>query len=326
MPELTVQDMPWLRRPMQAMVAALRCRRLAGAYLVHGQHGSGHCELAGAIQAILMCTQPADEFACGRCSSCRLLAAAAHPDAWIVEPHKEGHAIKVDQIRDLRERLEQTAQLGGYRCVVLAPAGGLNVASANSLLKLLEEPGKDVIFLLVSEHPERLLPTIRSRCQRVPVKMPSKDQVVSWLQSQWAETDTSQFIKAWRWSGRTPLAALSLLESEELSEIDDFTECLRTLKSSADTAEWARRCDQRGLDWVLNVLHRYVAMMITENKNTDQSGHIPWFWLSDQLAELKRLKGSGVNLNAQLLWEKLALQWQTIRDRPQLLKTSFIEV
>src|SRR5690606_23620801 len=76
---------------------------------------------------------------------------------------------------------------GGWRVAVLYPAETLNVISANTLLKILEEPPANTVFLLAGESPDRLLPTLVSRCRRLPLSVPSPEQARSWLASQGVE-------------------------------------------------------------------------------------------------------------------------------------------
>ena len=115
-----------------------------------------------------------------------LLAAGSHPDFRLLrrgpkgdkeqkkarddgldalEEHELARNIKVDQIRELQPLFQNQASISDYRIVVIDAADDLERAGANAILKNLEEPPKNTIFFLVSHMPERLLPTIRSRCQ-----------------------------------------------------------------------------------------------------------------------------------------------------------------
>jgi hypothetical protein len=89
-----------------------------------------------------------------------------HPDLMWLAPEGKAEMIKIDAIRGVSEFLTQTAQQSGYRVVVIPSADRMNIASANALLKSLEEPGANTLLLLLTDLPHLLLPTIRSRCQR----------------------------------------------------------------------------------------------------------------------------------------------------------------
>jgi DNA polymerase-3 subunit delta' len=87
-------------------------------------------------------------------------------------------------VREVIEFAHLTAHRAGRRIIVVEPAENLNPAAANALLKILEEPPQDVLFLLVAQAAQRLLPTIRSRCRQFPLSAPSPAQALAWLQQQ----------------------------------------------------------------------------------------------------------------------------------------------
>lgn len=89
-----------------------------------------------------------------------------HPDIMWMEPQKKSRVFSVDQVKEIRQRLSQTSFSGGWKACVIVGADRLEDAS-NTLLKTLEEPAGRTIFLLLTEQPEALLPTIASRCQRI---------------------------------------------------------------------------------------------------------------------------------------------------------------
>lgn len=90
-----------------------------------------------------------------------------HPDVQWIEPIKKSRAISVEQIRDARHRLAQTAFAGGWKACVIVAADRLGVSASNAFLKTLEEPSGRSVFMLLTDRPEALLPTVVSRCQRV---------------------------------------------------------------------------------------------------------------------------------------------------------------
>ncbi|MCZ7596889.1 MAG: DNA polymerase III subunit delta', partial [Gammaproteobacteria bacterium] len=114
----------------------------------------------------------------------RQVRGRAHPDLLVLERPRgeDGGATKtvipVEQVRRLVRFLGSTASAGGWRVVIVDPADDLNRAAANALLKMLEEPPRRTVFLLVAHLPGRLLPTIRSRCRRIVLK-PLPDAAVA---------------------------------------------------------------------------------------------------------------------------------------------------
>nr|WP_309247250.1 DNA polymerase III subunit delta' [Shewanella sp. VB17] len=135
--------------------------------------------LALALAKAAMCQTLGVTGACGFCKACLLVEANSHPDFYHVVA--DGHQIKVDQIRELCQKLTSTSQQGGWRVAVISHSEKLNTAAANALLKTLEEPGKQTLLLLQSDAPSRLMATISSRCQRLHFQAPSHDEIKAWL-------------------------------------------------------------------------------------------------------------------------------------------------
>ncbi|WP_018606223.1 DNA polymerase III subunit delta' [Uliginosibacterium gangwonense] len=189
----------WLISLWQDITA--RRDRLPHALLLTGAPGSGKRLFAEQLCAALLCQHPdSDGFACGQCNACHWLASGNHPDVLRVVPAadqeeagEEGEGaetptkkeksrssqIVIDQVRAIQSVLEVGA--GGRRVVIVEPAEAMNVAAANAMLKMLEEPGQGTVFLLVCHAPRRLLPTILSRCQRIDFGRPSAAQVKNWV-------------------------------------------------------------------------------------------------------------------------------------------------
>ena len=180
---------PWHAEAWNRLRARLESDRFPHALLIAGAEGLGKRELARRLAARLLCRTPRDGDACGECHDCRLFVAGTHPDRIIVglEPNREGKLrseIVIEQIRRLNERLAMTSQFNGRQVAVIDPADAMNVPTANALLKTLEEPSPDSVLLLVADRPSRLPPTIRSRCQRIDLHAPPRQEALAWLQEQ----------------------------------------------------------------------------------------------------------------------------------------------
>ncbi|ODR87449.1 DNA polymerase III subunit delta' [Shewanella xiamenensis] len=174
-----VLTLPWLDAPRQAFLTQLQTQKVPHAQLVGIDSAYGGELLSVFMARAAMCSQPTPAGGCGFCKSCQLFDAGNHPDFYQIEA--DGHQIKVDQIRELCSRLSATAQQSGRRVAIIHHSERLNSASANALLKTLEEPGKDTLLLLHSDTPARLMATISSRCQRLPFMTPSKMLIKNWL-------------------------------------------------------------------------------------------------------------------------------------------------
>lgn len=172
----------WQEAAWHRLMASYSAGRLPHALLVTGPEGLGKLEFARRLAARLLCqgsTAPQD--ACGECGNCRLLAGESHPDLLSVTVEAEKTQISVTQVRDLIGHLGMTSYRGGAKVALVYPADAMNVSSANSLLKTLEEPTDNTLLVLVTARPGRLPATILSRCQRVELKIPSRDQALAWL-------------------------------------------------------------------------------------------------------------------------------------------------
>lgn len=178
--------------------------RLAHALLLTGAAGIGKLAFAEAVAASLLCDQPgADGQACGTCTACTWHASGNHPDFRRLRPEayseelseaedakpasakaekKKSEQIRIDQVRGL-ESFIQVGSHRGRRVILIEPAEAMNEATANALLKSLEEPPAGVHFLLVSHAAERLLPTVRSRTRTVPMAVLSESTALQQLAS-----------------------------------------------------------------------------------------------------------------------------------------------
>lgn len=208
--------------------SALQARRaqLPHSLLLVGQKGLGKFDLAKQFVASLLCEAPQrDGNSCGKCLPCNWFSQGNHPDFRLLQPDalnddveaedgkkKASQQITIDQVRGLDEFLNVGTHRGGLRIVVVHPAEAMNRNTANALLKTLEEPAASTLFILVSSEPMRLLPTIRSRCQVMPVPLPNAHQAEKVLAAEGV-------VEAKRWlalAGGSPGLALELAASGQL--------------------------------------------------------------------------------------------------------------
>jgi DNA polymerase III delta' subunit len=138
---------------------------LPHALLFSGLKGLGKYDFARAFAEFVLCQNRHNDRSCGSCRSCVLLSNNTHPDLYLIEPEGDSEVIKIEQIREVIEQLSQTSSQNGYKIIIISPAEKLNLAASNALLKTLEEPTANVLFILITNNHLQLLPTIRSRCQ-----------------------------------------------------------------------------------------------------------------------------------------------------------------
>jgi len=168
----------------RALLDAYRGGRMPHAWLIGGPSGIGKATLAYRMARFVLahpdCSAPEVQSAGSLALPpdhrvARLVAAQGHPDLLVLErrPGDSGAlrtVITVEDVRRLVPFLGSTAGEAGWRVVVVDSADELNAAGANALLKLLEEPPRRCLFLIVSHAPGRLLATIRSRCRRLMLR------------------------------------------------------------------------------------------------------------------------------------------------------------
>jgi DNA polymerase-3 subunit delta' len=149
------------------------------AYVFAGPEGSGKSLAARAFAAALLCGRGG----CGECRDCRLALNDRHPNEFLVEP--EGRDIHVNTIREeVWAPVSRTAPELGRKIFVIREADRLSPAAADTLLKVLEEPPADAVFLLMSARAHELPETIRSRCHTVTFTALSESFVVDVLEGE----------------------------------------------------------------------------------------------------------------------------------------------
>ena len=203
--------LPWLAAPLRRTLAT----RNAHALLVYGPGDVGQFELALLLAQAWLCedlTLPIDQRPCRACASCRLVLARSHPDQLVLVPaalreslgwdaagegdeaaegssskKKPSKEIRVEAVRAAIEFATVTSARGRGKVVVVHPAERMNVVAANAFLKTLEEPAGNARFVMCSSAPDTLLPTLRSRCQSVPLSVPPRNVAEEWLLEQGIE-------------------------------------------------------------------------------------------------------------------------------------------
>lgn len=220
---MEIRTFPWQKELMQTLYAMRG--RLPNGILIYGPRGIGTFQAACAFGASLMCTSPSsDGRACGRCKGCRMVASNTHPDLRFVVSEFEcvangldfllpdevsekktlAREILIGQTRELGEFFGLKSHEGGNRVVIVYPADKLRAEAAASLLKSLEEPPENTIFILVADEIDQVLATIRSRCRLVRAQAPSHEEAAAWLREQGVADPEARLVE----SAGMPLPAL----------------------------------------------------------------------------------------------------------------------
>jgi DNA polymerase-3 subunit delta' len=324
---------PWQSTQWQQITRQRRQNRLAHALLFQGPAGTGKKHFARELAQALLCKQPDDsDAACGQCESCKLIQAGTHPDLRLLQPTPPPTStssnpvlsIKIDALRDMYRALAETSQFGGYRVAVIEDADKMPVQAANSLLKTLEEPGKDTLLMLVSSYPHHLPVTIRSRCQAIRFQIPEQAAAQDWLSQGGITEDTQTALKL---AHGAPLLARDYLEQHTEAR-DLLVKALNAGIRGEPSLQYAQKLAQMPrdtllvwlLDWVSDLGRLLTCGSEIELVNEDQrkmlelrarsadKGRV--FGLYDQICEL--IKARGITLNPQLLWENLLISWDNV--------------
>jgi DNA polymerase-3 subunit delta' len=170
------------RSTIESLQKAAARKRLAHAYLFHGEQSIGKRTTALCFAQALLCERSSSEAgldSCGGCRSCHQIEGRTHPDYFVIEPDPElaTPQIKIEQIREIEQHTIYRPLIGDRKICIIDDADRLTIGAANALLKTLEEPPDHSLFLLVSSRPASLPLTIRSRCQALRFATPARTDV-----------------------------------------------------------------------------------------------------------------------------------------------------
>ena len=224
--------------------SAFRADRISHSYLISGPAGSGKHTLAAILAAAMQCTA-GERRPCGVCLQCRKVFDNVHPDVITVDdPEKK--TVPVDLIRRARSDLYILPNEGRRKVYVIPRANDMNANAQNALLKVMEEPPSYGAFLLLSDNPEKLLPTIRSRCVSLRLSPLAASEAIPALRAAFPDRSLEAVRTAWeRAGGFYGPAADALRDTQTVSpQSQRFADC------------FARR-DRLGLTELIASMERY---------------------------------------------------------------------
>lgn len=271
---------PWLASTFEQLSRRSSEGKLHHAILLQGPAGLGKSYFAAQLAKLLLCASPQGQNVCGKCQSCLLGKAGHHPDLYQVESEKQ---IGVDQIREAIKSLTGSAQLSGAKVLIIHQADTMTESSANALLKTLEEPTLHTYLLLTTDKPERILPTIKSRCEKLSLPLPQFDVTLAWVKQMYQGELDENLVKLFC---HRPLALLQELEQEQSFSFEEFQQGLSALMAGENSASNIAVIWQESIEKVLKWLQ---------------------FWIKDQLVQLELVQGESIQKQPQKqdLWFEL---------------------
>jgi len=238
--------------------------------------------------------------------------------------------IRIDQIRSLSAFAVASPQVARRKIVLIDRADQLNLNSANALLKTLEEPVSDLVLILLQESGRPILPTIRSRCQSVPVALPSADQAAQWLHNQLLQgnPDTppteDQRRRALRLAANAPRLALEYLTGDFMARRDEAFDQFRLfMKGQVSVGEAAKPFKTLGLEaslwlfegWAGDLARLCAGGIARDEQAADMLGYLARHnpaWRAHELIELIHESRSALvyNVSPELEAGRLLIAWQ----------------
>ena len=308
---MSVNTPAWFGAARDEVDAALKANRLSHGILIHEDPGAGGLDLARWITQRVNCS--ADSKPCGECQGCRWIAAGQHPDVTQLSPEGESKQILIQAVRDLAADLSLTAHTKGYKVAIIAPADAMNPFAANALLKTLEEPPSRTLVLLVTSQPSRLLPTLRSRCSKLRLVAPSREEAATYLEGVRGAGPWAEAIAA---TGAGPFALLDADPAELANLRADTVKTLQDIGSgNLQPPAIAERWAKGDLTTRLACLESWITERILESGPKRDVTHLSGaglplnicrlFEFSDAIRDMRRLALTSINKTMAveaLLW------------------------
>lgn len=304
--------------------------------LVHGHQPKGLYELVGQHLAELLCEAPTGNKPCLQCPGCHMRVAGNHPDLRYLMPQavalelgfnvevktgvKPSQDIRIDDVRDLQNYFNTASSRGASRYVVVYPFDNMNANTANALLKTLEEPANGLRFVLVGSRVDKLLPTIRSRCQELTMPMPAISECLAWLETQGVQQPDVALGVAMN----DPFEALSLAQTAA-DQLDLRKKFLEWLANPDQHANPPAGLEKVGLPTVLELAMRLCSDCVAQAHGL-KATNFPWLspklmWVKsigiERFSQLyqnlqKEFRLANHPINPRLALEYVGQQWQNL--------------
>ena len=324
--------LPWLIADLQAWQTNIIKQQVPHALLLSSAKGLGKINLAMNMAHVALCENLTEQGVCQQCSACHLFNSDNHPD--LIHIHAESSTIKVDQIRQLSQKINLSTTRSQHKVIIIEDAEQMNKSAANALLKTLEEPPAKVIIILTTSEIGRLLPTIKSRCVKQTLPLPANKDSINWLAQKSSEGNisTEKCQLALIMAAESPLIALQILQNDTSNKVlmmlDDLTNLSRSNKTILEVSNhWFKQELFKNLNYCA-ALFLSLLKVKTFNSNTNtnvinsnqQLVNFTQHILSQQQSETNLLEfvhqififmqRQQTPLKTELLLEELLIKWQ----------------
>jgi DNA polymerase-3 subunit delta' len=306
--------------------------------LIHGHQSKGLYHLVNNYLQQSLCEASINNKPCLKCLGCHLCISGNHPDLQFLMPQavalelgfnlevkngvKPSQEIRIDEIRNLQNFFNTTSTRGASRFVVIYPFDQMNAHAANSLLKILEEPANDLRFILIGSRVDKLLPTIRSRCQQLSVNMPSISESLDWLETQGVIQQADIALSV---SMNDPFEALNLVQNS-IDQLNLRKTFLDWLANSEQSVIPPAGLEKLGIAVAIELAMRLCSDCVAHANGMEA---IQFPWLEPKLNWVRRIHQKKFSLlyhnlqqefrwathpiNPRLVLEHLGQQWQNLR-------------
>ncbi|WP_395376460.1 DNA polymerase III subunit delta' [Marinicella sp. W31] len=298
---MSMRDYFWLQPYQQQWSQLLRKEQKPHAVIIEGNTGIGKKNLADILSAIMLCSISNSE-ACGTCSNCHLSTGGHHPD--VLQIAVEDGLIRVAEIRQLTQFFTSRPHCSQHKIACINGAEKMNKSAANALLKVLEEPPATATLFLLTDSPQQLLPTIRSRCLRMRIDISQQKQaVIEWLEQQ--KGNRAGIEKAGFLADYAPFRTLQLLQSEAVTQLEEvMADLLKVVSHKASVSEISHSWVQKDYFMLLSYLQPIIMYQLCQLSDTEEGifgDHPLWGYLRTQEISLNTVYMLAEKLNSLII-------------------------
>ena len=299
-----INEYPWLRDTYQPLEKNIRTHTNAHALLIQGNSGIGRLALAKFLSNVFLGFEEDQEFEI--------------KDEIIISPIENKKSVSIDQIRSLKQSLLLTSLKGKGKVGIIYPAEAMTYPAANSLLKILEEPPKDTMIILITESIGKLPKTILSRSQIINCAHPSNEESIEWLEEK-ENQDWSTILSVF---GNRPTLLNDIGHEYLTSQIESLSKQITGLidgqtKPSDISDSWKTEDIELNLRVIYSWMFKYLEIRLLQRNSDDNLpeglyrmldqniDHESCFKLMDDIIRLRELKYSGKGLSWNIHITKL---------------------